>query len=94
MDDCGQIGDCMGGGGTPQNWTPTTPPTNRWMEAPLRGGGGVLGGAIGGGGGGESRWGNLGWGGVDYLLLPCFEALEWATLRILRNCQNYILGNV
>ena len=52
--------DCTGyvactGGPTPRVWTPTTPPTNCWPEAPRGGGGGglgggVLGGALGGGG--------------------------------------------
>ena len=44
------------GGATPRFWTPTTPPTNCWPEAPWGGGGGgggigggVQGGAIGGG---------------------------------------------
>ena len=39
------------GGATPRFWTPTTPPTNCWPEAPW-GGGGVGGGGVGGGGGG------------------------------------------
>ena len=39
------------GGATPRFWTPTTPPTNRWPEAPWGGGGG------GGGGGGASEGG-------------------------------------
>ena len=53
-----------GGGATPQFWTPTTPPTNCWPEAPWgghwRGGSGR-----GGGGGGGSRrgWGGGGGGG-------------------------------
>ena len=46
------------GGSTPRFWTPTTPappPTNRWPETPL-GGGGVLGGAMGGGDGWMDGW--------------------------------------
>ena len=45
-----------GGGATRRFWTPTIPPTDRWPEAPLGGGGGGLwegeGGALGGGGSG------------------------------------------
>ena len=59
------------GGATPRFWTPTTPPTNCWPEAPWggggggghgRGGGGMAGGGQGGanGGGGSRR---VGWGG-------------------------------
>ena len=45
------------GGPTPRFWTPTTPPTNCWLEAPGGGGdggGGVLEGRWGGGGSGEA----------------------------------------
>ena len=38
------------GGATPRFWTPTTPPTNCWPEAPWGGGGGGGGGALEGGG--------------------------------------------
>ena len=41
-----------GGGATPRFWTPTTPPTKCWPEAPWGGGGGRGGGGGGGGGGG------------------------------------------
>ena len=54
------LGHSTGGGGaTPQFWTPTTPPTNCWPEAPWGGGGG-------GGGGGHLRGGfrEGEWGGV------------------------------
>ena len=68
------IGHRAGGGATPRFWTPTTPPTNCWPEAPWGGGGrggiggGGKGGAIGGGsrrglGGGGLREGRLGGGG-------------------------------
>ena len=43
------------GGATHRFWTPTTPPTNCWPEAPWGGGGGGGGGGIGGGGGGSRR---------------------------------------
>ena len=48
------------GGATPRFWTPTTPPTSCWSEAPFGGGGGIAGGVHSGRmGGGSSR----GWGG-------------------------------
>ena len=60
-----------GGGATPRFWTPTTPPTNCWPEAPWGGGGGGgleggfregrMGGGLGGAGGGGLREGW--WGG-------------------------------
>ena len=42
------------GGATPRFWTPTTPQTNCWPEAPWGGG---RGGGIGGGGSGRGEWG-------------------------------------
>ena len=47
------------GGAIPRFWTPTTPPTNCWPEAP--GGGGIGGGVQEGANGGPS--GRVGWGG-------------------------------
>ena len=52
-----------GGGATPRFWTPTTPPTNCWPEAPW-GGGALEGGSRRGKGGGGLREGRLG-GGVQ-----------------------------
>ena len=48
------------GGATPQFWTPTTPPTNCWPEAPWGGGGG----GQWRGGSGEGKWGGGGVGGA------------------------------
>ena len=45
------------GGATPRFWTPTTPPTNCWPEAPWGGGGG--GGGMGGGWVKEGRMGGV-----------------------------------
>ena len=66
------------GGATPRFWTPTTPPTNCWPEAPWGGGGGggcEWGGGQGGGGGANGGGGlggsfgggsrRVGWGGVQ-----------------------------
>ena len=56
------------GGATPRFWTPTTPPTNCWPEAPGGGGGGghwrgeLGGGGLGGAWGGGVREGRLGGG--------------------------------
>ena len=50
-----------GGGATPRFWTPTTPPTNCWPEAPLGGWGG--GGASEGGGSGRAKGGGYRRGG-------------------------------
>ena len=50
-----------GGGATPWFWTPTTPPTDCWPEAPWGGGGG---GGGGGGIGGGVQGGRMG-GGVQ-----------------------------
>ena len=47
------LGGCTGEL-TPRFWPPTTPPTNRWLEAPFGGGGGSgrgEGGLLPGGGG-------------------------------------------
>ena len=63
-----------GGGATPRFWTPTTPPTNCWPEAPwVVGGGAALeggfregrmgGGSRGGAGGGGGLGGSVGRGG-------------------------------
>ena len=63
---------CTPGGATPRFWTPTSPPTNCWPEAPWGGGGALEGGfregRLGGGvleglGGGGLREGWLGGGG-------------------------------
>ena len=43
----------MGGGGTPRVWTPTTPRTNHWLEAPFGWGGGGGRDLLERGGGGE-----------------------------------------
>ena len=63
------------GGATPRFWTPTTPPTNCWPEAPGGGGGGgghwrggfkegqIWGGVGIGGAGGGLQEGRLGGGG-------------------------------
>ena len=52
----------MHGGATPRFWTPTTPPTNCWPEAPWGGGGG--GGDLRGGSGRAKGGGyRRGWGG-------------------------------
>ena len=45
------------GGATPRFWTPTTPPTNCWPEAPWGGGGG--GGGDLSGGLREGEWGGV-----------------------------------
>ena len=80
-----------GGGATPRFWTPTTPPTNCWPEAPWGGlgrgiGGGVQGGQLGGGlggawGGGSGRvgWGGgpCGGGGVVGVLGPVESPPPW-----------------
>ena len=46
---------------TPWFWTPTYPPTNRWLEAPKGGGGGMGGGSSGRGEGGGGACGAI-WG--------------------------------
>ena len=56
------------GGATPRFWTPTTPPTNCWPEAPWGGGGGGFregewGGGYRRGWGGGGGSGKVGWGG-------------------------------
>ena len=52
------------GGATPRFWTPTTPPTNCWLEAPWGGGGGgAPGGCRGGVGGAAGEGGSRGGGG-------------------------------
>ena len=57
---------CAPGGATPRFWTPTTPPTNCWPEAPWGGGGGgaLEGGFREGQWGGRSRRGLGGGGGL------------------------------
>ena len=68
-----------GGGATPRFWTPTTPPTNCWPEAPWGGGGGLGGGGSGRGAGeGCSRGcrGYRGGGGVGHLGTVGYAAQE------------------
>ena len=43
---CLLVANPGGGGATPRFWTPTTPPTNCWPEAPPGGGGGGIGGVL------------------------------------------------
>ena len=62
---CNRFHRAVTGGATPRFWTPTTPPTNCWPEAPWGGGGGGGGGHLRGGFR-EGEWGGgyrRGWGG-------------------------------
>ena len=75
------------GGATPRFWTPTTPPTNCWLEAPWGGGGALEGGgsgrANGGGyrraGGGGAPGGSVGEGGSKWgnLASNCWPKAPW-----------------
>ena len=72
-----------GGGATPRFWTPTTPPTNCWPEAPCGGGGGGLReGRLGGGGLGGAIWGVGGGGAQAPLTSPCPPSNHSITINL------------